>query len=203
MFRLLFSDWRHVPTQRRVWRLTAPMLLSNLSVPLVALVDTAVIGHLSHAHQLGAVAVGASLYTLLIWCCGFLRMGTTGFAAQASGRGDGAALRLLLLQAGLLSLALCLLLGILALPFSGAALALMAPSAALDNLARDYLYLRLLGLPAMLASQALTGWFLGAQNARAALMILLTINLTNLGLDLWFVLGLEWGVAGAAQASAI
>ncbi|HTN29494.1 MAG TPA: MATE family efflux transporter [Pseudomonas sp.] len=201
MFRLLFNDWRHAPTRRRVWALTVPMLLSSLSVPLVALVDTAVIGHLSHAHQLGAVAVGGSLYTLLIWCCGFLRMGTTGFAAQASGRGDGAALRQLLLQAGLLSLALAVLLGLLALPLSGAALALMEPSAALDELARDYFHIRLFGLPAMLASQALIGWFLGAQNARAALAILLTINLLNLLLDLWFVLGLEWGVAGAARAS--
>lgn len=203
MFRFLLDDWRHTPTQRRVWALTVPMLLSSLSVPLVALVDTAVIGHLSHAHQLGAVAVGGSLYTLLIWCCGFLRMGTTGFAAQASGRGDGAALRQLLLQAGLLSLALAVLLGLAALPLSGAALALMEPSAALDSLAREYFHLRLLGLPAMLASQALIGWFLGAQNARAALAILLTINLLNLLLDLWFVLGLEWGVAGAARASVI
>src|SRR5690606_375782 len=203
MFRLLFNDWRHAPTRRRVWALTVPMLLSSLSVPLVALVDTAVIGHLSHAHQLGAVAVGGSLYTLLIWCCGFLRMGTTGFAAQASGRGDGAALRQLLVQVGLLSVALAVLLGLAALPLSDAALAVMAPSTALDDLAREYLHIRLLGLPAMLASQALIGWFLGAQNARAALAILLGINLLNLLLDLWFVLGLDWGVAGAARASVV
>lgn len=199
----LLDDWRHAPTQRRVWALTLPMLLSNLSVPLVALVDTAVIGHLSHAHQLGAAAVGASLYSLLVWCCGFLRMGTTGFAAQASGRGDGAALRQLLLQAGLLSLLLALTLGLAAVPLSGVALGLMEPSAALDALAREYFHIRLLGLPAMLASQALIGWFLGAQNARAALAILLTINLINLALDLWFVLGLGWGVAGAARASVV
>src|SRR5690606_30254108 len=155
MFRLLFNDWRHAPTRRRVWALTVPMLLSSLSVPLVALVDTAVIGHLSHAHQLGAVAVGGSLYTLLIWCCGFLRMGTTGFAAQASGRGDGAALRQLLLQAGLLSLLLALTLGLAAVPLSGVALGLMEPSAALDALAREYFHIRLLGLPAALARQAL------------------------------------------------
>ena len=199
----LLNDWRHAPTQRRVWALTAPMLLSNLTVPLVALVDTAVIGHLSHAHQLGAVAVGASLYSLLVWCCGFLRMGTTGFAAQASGRDDGAALRQLLLQAGLLSLLLALVLGLAAVPLSGTALRLMEPSAALDALARDYFKVRLLGLPAMLVSQALIGWCLGVQNARSALAILLAINLVNLVLDLWFVLGLEWGVIGAARASVI
>ena len=89
----LLTDWRHRPTHRRVWALAAPMILSNISVPLVALVDSMVIGHLPHAHQLGAVAVGASLYTFLAWAMGFLRMGSTGFAAQAAGRGDGAALR--------------------------------------------------------------------------------------------------------------
>jgi len=79
----LITDWRHRPTHRRVWALAAPMILSNISVPLVALVDSTVIGHLPHAHQLGAVAVGASLYTFLAWAMGFLRMGATGFAAQA------------------------------------------------------------------------------------------------------------------------
>ena len=81
----LIADWRDRPTHRKVWALAAPMILSNISVPLVALVDSTVIGHLPHAHQLGAVAVGASLYTFLAWAMGFLRMGTTGFAAQAAG----------------------------------------------------------------------------------------------------------------------
>ena len=68
----LLTDWRHRPTHRRVWALAAPMILSNISVPLVALVDSMVIGHLPHDHQLGAVAVGASLYTFLAWAMGFL-----------------------------------------------------------------------------------------------------------------------------------
>ncbi|MBA4728325.1 MAG: MATE family efflux transporter, partial [Pseudomonas sp.] len=89
----MLAAWRHTPTHSKVWALAAPMILSNLSVPLVALVDSSVIGHLPHAHQLGAVAVGGSLYTLLVWVMGFLRMGTTGFAAQAAGRQDGGALR--------------------------------------------------------------------------------------------------------------
>src|SRR5690606_39379162 len=85
----LLDDWRHAPTQRRVWALTLPMLLSNLSVPLVALVDTAVIGHLSHAHQLGSAAVGARLYCLLVCFCGVLRMGPVVLAHQAIGRWAG------------------------------------------------------------------------------------------------------------------
>ncbi len=199
----LLAAWRHAPTHRRVWALAAPMILSNLSVPLVALVDSAVIGHLPHAHQLASVAVGGSLYTLLIWVMGFLRMGTTGFAAQATGRQDGGELRQILLQGLLLALGFALLLSMVALPLKGVALQLMQPSAELDDLTREYFHTRLFGLPAALASYALIGWFLGAQNARAPLAMLLTTNLLNVALDLWFVLGLEWGVAGAARASVI
>ncbi|NBF05548.1 MATE family efflux transporter [Pseudomonas sp. Fl5BN2] len=199
----LITDWRHRPTHRRVWALAAPMILSNISVPLVALVDSTVIGHLPHAHQLGAVAVGASLYTFLAWAMGFLRMGSTGFAAQAAGRGDGAALRQILLQGLLLALGLALLLGAIGVPLSGAALQLMQPSAELDQMTRAFFHTRLLGLPAALASFALVGWFLGTQNARAPLTILLSTNLVNIALNLWFVLGLDWGVVGSARASVI
>ena len=199
----LITDWRDRPTHRRVWALAAPMILSNISVPLVALVDSTVIGHLPHAHQLGAVAVGASLYTFLAWAMGFLRMGSTGFAAQAAGRGDGAALRQILLQGLLLALGLALALGILGVPLSGVALHFMQPSAELEQLTLDFFHTRLFGLPAALASYALVGWFLGTQNARAPLAILLTTNLVNIALNLWFVIGLDWGVVGSARASVI
>ncbi|PMV18066.1 MULTISPECIES: MATE family efflux transporter [unclassified Pseudomonas] len=199
----LLTDWRHRPTHRRVWALAAPMILSNISVPLVALVDSMVIGHLPHAHQLGAVAVGASLYTFLAWAMGFLRMGSTGFAAQAAGRNDGAALRQILLQGLLLALGLAMLLGSVGIPFSHLALEWMQPSPELNQLTQDFFHTRLFGLPAALASYALVGWFLGTQNARAPLAILLTTNLVNIALNLWFVLGLDWGVVGSARASVI
>ena len=199
----LLADWRDRLTHRRVWALAAPMILSNISVPLVALVDSTVIGHLPHAHQLGAVAVGASLYVFLAWMMGFLRMGTTGFAAQAAGRGDGTALRQILLQGLLLSVLLSLFLGTIALPFSSLALTVMQPSPELHQLTLDFFYTRLFGLPGALATYALVGWFLGTQNARAPLGILLTTNLVNIALNLWFVLGLDWGVVGSARASVI
>ena len=199
----LRDAWRHAPTQRRVWALAAPMILSNLSVPLVALVDTAVVGHLPHAHQLGAAAVGGSLYTLLVWTFGFLRMGTTGFAAQACGRGDGGALRQVLAQGLLLAVALALLGALLVAPLLPLGLGLMQPGVELGELAHEYLYIRLFGLPAALASYALIGWLLGTQNARAPLAMLLTTNLLNVALVVAFVLGLDWGVAGAARASVL
>ena len=173
------------------------------AVPLVALVDSAVIGHLPHAHQLAAVAVGASLYGLLVGSVGFLRMGTTGFTAQAAGREDGSALRQVLLQALLLGGGLALILGLLMRLFSAPILDLMQPSAQLDELARQYLHIRLLGLPGALASYALIGWLLGTQSARGPLLIMLGTNLLNVALTLLFVLGLDWEVAGAAWGSVL
>jgi MATE family multidrug resistance protein len=199
----LLAAWRHAPTHRRVWALAAPMILSNLSVPLVALVDSTVIGHLPHAHQLGAVVVGGSLYAMLAGVFGILRMSATGFAAQAAGRGDGAALRLVLLQSLVLAAIIAMVVGLLAVPLSDLALRLMSPSAELDAQARDFFHARLFGLPATLACAALVGWLLGTQSARGALAVMLTTNLLNVALNLWFVLGLEWGVLGSARASVL
>ena len=199
----LLADWRDRATHRKVWALAAPMIVSNISVPLVALVDSTVIGHLPHAHQLGAVAVGSSLYVFLAWAMGFLRMGTTGFAAQAAGRKDGTALRQILLQGLLLSVLLSLLLGAIAIPFSGVALNVMQPSVELHTLTLEFFHTRLFGLPGALATYALVGWFLGTQNARAPLAILLTTNLINIALNIGFVIGLDWGVVGSARASVI
>ncbi|HWU77211.1 MAG TPA: MATE family efflux transporter [Rhodanobacter sp.] len=197
----LRNDWRHRPTHHKVWTLAVPMILSNLTVPLVSLVDTAVAGHLSHAGQLAAVAVGSAVYALPIWVFGFLRMGTTGFAAQASGRADGDALRRLLVQAIWLALALAVAVLLLSLPLLGPVLHLMKPSSTLDALTRTYLHIRLLGLPAALANAALVGWFLGMHNAGLALRMTVVTNLVNIVLNLVFVLGLQWGVPGIASAS--
>ena len=199
----LLTDWRHRPTHHKVWALAAPMILSNISVPLVALVARALIGPLPHAPQLGWGGGGPSLYTLLVAVLGFLRMGSTGFAAQAAGRADGDGLRQVLVQGLSLALLFALLLGLLAIPLSHVALGLMQPGAELAQGTRDFFTTRLLGLPAALATYALVGWFLGTQNARAPLAILLTTNLLNIVLNLWFVLGLDWGVVGSARASVI
>lgn len=199
----LLEAWRHTPTQRNVWALALPLILSNLSVPLVALVDTAVVGHLPHAYQLAAVAMGGGLYTFLAWTTGFLRMGTTGFAAQAAGRNDGSALRQVLFQGLSLGLVLAAVLAVVALPLSDTALRLMQASDESSTLAREFFQVRLFGLPATLASYALIGWLLGAQYARGPLAMLLTVNLLNVALDLVFVWGFKTGVIGVAWAAVI
>lgn len=199
----LLDAWRHTPTHRQVRALAIPMILSNLSVPMVALVDSAVVGHLPHAHQLGAVAVGSMLYVVLVGILNFLRMGTTGFAAQAAGQEDGNALRRVLLQGVVLGLGLAVIASAIALPLTHVLLGVVEPSPALHDLAATFFQHRLLGLPAALMNYALIGWFLGAQNARAPLAVLLLTNVVNAVLSVTFVLGLDWGVVGAAHAAVI
>jgi len=203
LYAMLLDAWQHADTRRRLFALAIPMILSNLSVPLVSLVDSAVVGRLPHAYQLGAVAVGGSIYTMLVWTCGFLRMGSTGFAAQAAGRNDQQALRYILLQSLLLVAVLTVLCLAIALPLLPHVLAWMDTSGDLQALAQRYVLVRLYGLPAALAMHVLAGWLLGLQNARAALWMLLLANSVNIILDIYFVFGLHWGVAGAARASVI
>lgn len=202
-YAMLLDAWRHAGTRQRLFALAIPMILSNLSVPLVALVDSAVIGRLPHAYQLGAVAVGGSIYTMLVWTCGFLRMGSTGFAAQAAGRNDQQALRYILLQSLMLVAVLTVLCLAIVLPLLPHLLVWMDTSSDLQGLAQQYVLIRLYGLPAALMMHVLAGWLLGLQNARAALWMLLLANAVNIVLDIYFVFGLHWEVAGAARASVI
>lgn len=193
--------WRHRATHRQVWSLAVPMILSNLTVPLVALVDSTVAGHLPQTQDLGAVTVGGAIYALPVWSLGFLRMGTTGFAAQAKGAGDASALRTVQAQALLLAALLGVLAGAVMLPLLPWLVGQMHSTPAMTGRALDYLHLRLLGLPAALLNYALAGWFIGAQRARTTLALLLVTNIVNIGLNLLFVPGFGWGVPGIALAS--
>ncbi|TBR38962.1 MULTISPECIES: MATE family efflux transporter [Dyella] len=197
----LVDAWHHRPTHRQVWALAVPMILSNLTVPLVALVDSAVAGHLPQTQDLGAVAIGSAVYALPVWSLGFLRMGTTGFAAQALGANDMTALRTVQWQALMLAVLFGLAVGALMYPLLPWLIAQMHSTPLQTTRSMDYLHLRLLGLPGALLNYALAGWFIGAQRARTTLSLLLVTNLINIALNLLFVLGLGWGVQGIALAS--
>jgi multidrug resistance protein, MATE family len=197
----LLEAWRHRPTHRQVWSVALPMMLSNLTVPLVALVDSTVAGHLPHTQDLGAVTVGSAVYALPVWSFGFLRMGTTGFAAQASGAGDASALRTVCAQALLLAAILGVLVGGLMIPALPWLVGQMHSTPLMTAHALDYLHLRLFGLPAALLNYALAGWLIGVRRARSTLALLLVTNLVNIALNLLFVLGFGWGVQGIALAS--
>ena len=188
---------------RAVWRIAAPMMLSNVSIPLLGMVDSAVVGHLDSPIYLGAVAVGATVFSFLFLGMNFLRMGTTGLAAQAHGRGDPDEERTVLGQAVLTALLLALALLALQLPLGRLALDLVGGSEAVRAEAATYFGIRIWAAPVVLVNFSLIGWFIGMQDARSPLYLMLTTNLVNIALDLLFVLVLGWGVAGVAAATVI
>ena len=188
---------------KHLWRLALPMILSNITVPLLGLVDTAVIGHLDSPVYLGGVAVGTTVTSFLFMLLLFLRMSTTGLTAQAFGAQDKPALARALMQPLLLALIAGLLFILLKTPLTQLALNLTGGSAAVRHQAALFMQIRWLSAPATLANLVLLGWLLGAQYARAPVILLVVGNLVNILLDLWFVIGLGWGVQGAAAATAI
>jgi multidrug resistance protein, MATE family len=172
-------------------------------VPLLGIVDTAVVGHLDSPDYLAAVAVGAVVFGFLFTACNFLRMGTTGVAAQQHGAEDLVGLKSLLGQSLLVAAAIALPLLALQGPVLALALTLIAPEPEVAALAAEYLHIRIWAAPAVLANFVLVGWFIGLSNGRVPLAIMVTVNLLNVVLDVLFVVVLDWRVAGVAAASVI
>ncbi|WP_427003819.1 MATE family efflux transporter DinF [Pantoea eucrina] len=190
-------------SDRTLWRLALPMILSNISVPLLGIVDTAIIGHLDSPVYLGGVAVGATATSFVFMLLLFLRMSTTGLTAQAFGARDKPALARALIQPMLIALTAGVLFIALRTPVSELAAALMGGSEAVQQQAQTFIAIRWLSAPATLANLVILGWLLGVQYARAPMVLLITGNVVNILLDLLFVLQWHWGVAGAAAATAV
>ena len=184
---------------RRIWALAWPSILADLTVPLLGAVDTAVMGHLPDPAYVGAVAVGAMIFSFLYWGFGFLRMGTVGFTAQAWGRRDADEIRAVLGRALLLGALIALALLALQWPAQRAAFAIVE----VEAFAATYFAIRIWDAPATLANYAILGWMLGMQMPRRALAVQVAINGVNILLDLLFVVHFEWGVAGVAGATVI
>jgi len=179
------------------------MILSNVSAPLLGMVDTGVTGHLDSPTYLGAVAIGSTIMGFLYTGVNFLRMGTTGITAQRFGADDNDGLRAALGQAIIVALLIATGLILLQVPIGSVALQLLGAAGDVENYAHQYFSIRIWSAPGTLANYVLMGWFLGLQNARIPLLIFLTINLTNVVLDLIFVIGLGMTVDGVALASVI
>ncbi len=188
-------------THARVLRIALPVVLSNATVPLLGLVDTGVIGQMGEAAPIGAVGIGATVLGALYWIFGFLRMGTTGLTAQARGAGDASEVAAILSRSLLVGGAGGLLLILLqSLVFAGA-FRLSPASPEVESLARDYLAIRIWSAPAAIALFGINGWLIGQERTRGVLAIQVWMNGLNIVLDLWFVLGLGWGVNGVAVAT--
>jgi MATE family multidrug resistance protein len=190
-------------THRTVLGIAVPIMLANVSTPLLGVVDIAVIGRLPGPSHIGAVALGALVFSFVFWGFGFLRMGTTGLTAQASGAADQREVRACLGRALLIAAAVGAGLIALQWPIAALAFAALAGSDAVEGLARDYFTIRIWAAPATLANYALLGWFIGLGRAKTALGLQLVLNLANMALDALFVLALGMGVAGVAAGTLI
>ncbi len=188
-------------THSRVLRIAVPVVLSNATIPILGAVDTGVVGQMGLAAPIGAVGIGAIILTAIYWVFGFLRMGTSGLTAQATGAHDRAEVAALLTRSLMIGLAAGAVLVAVQLPIFWAAFQVSPASAEVEGMARQYMAIRIWSAPAAIALYGITGWLIGQERTRAVLVMQLWMNGLNIGLDLWFVLGLGWGVGGVALAT--
>lgn len=187
---------------KRILRLAIPNILSNLAIPLQGIVDTALMGHLDDEVYIGAIGLGATLFAVIYWGLGFIRMGTTGLVAQAFGRDDKPTIILTLVRAlGVALLAAGLVLvfrqGIVTLAFDY----MIDGEADAERLAGEYFLIRVLAAPAALSLFAFKGWFLGMQNARFPLVLTLVVTVSNMVFSFWFVRGMGMTSDGVAYGT--
>jgi MATE family multidrug resistance protein len=188
-------------THGRVLRIAVPILLANVTVPLLGAVDTAVVGQIPRPEPIAAVGVGAIVLSAVYWIFGFLRMGTVGLTAQAAGEGDGAEVAALLTRALLIGLAGGVALILLQDPIFRGAFAVSPASAEVETLARAYMQIRIWSAPAAVAIYGITGWLIAQERTRAVFALQIWMNGVNVVLDLVFVLGMGLGVDGVALAT--
>lgn len=199
----LFQTLSNKAMHRQVLWLAIPMVLSNITIPLLGLVDAAVIGHLEHAWYLGGVALGSTVISVTFWLLGFLRMSTTGLTAQAFGADNSAGLARVWLQGMLMALGFAAVFLLLHRFIADGVFGFSSASAEVKLYAQQYFVIRAWSAPASLVNFVLLGWLLGTQNSRAPMWMVIITNVVNIVLDLLFVLGLGWKVQGVALASVI
>lgn len=188
---------------RSILRIAVPSIVSNITVPLLGLVDTAITGHLGAAAYLAAIAVGSTLFSTTYWLFNFLRMGTGGLTAQAYGAGHHDETAALLWRSLVLALVIGLLLLLFQQPIATLGFRLLAPGAAAAVPARIYFNILIWGAPPMLTLFALNGWLLGMQNARYPMVVAIVQNVVNILVSLTLVVGLHWGIAGVAVGTLV
>lgn len=188
---------------RQILRIALPSIVSNITVPLLGLIDVAIVGHLGAPAYIGAIAVGGMLFNIIYWIFGFLRMGTSGMTSQAYGKRDlPETVRLLLRSVGIgLMVACCLL--ILQVPIRQAALLIIHPTDEVRELATLYFHICIWGAPAMLGLYGLSGWYIGMQNSRIPMYIAITQNIVNIIASLCLVYLCGMKVEGVALGTLI
>ena len=188
---------------KRLLGLAVPSIISNITVPLLGLVDVSIVGHLGSATYIGAIAVGGMLFSMIYWIFGFLRMGTSGLTAQAYGRRDLAEVILLFVRSLGIAFGLALLLTLLQYPILKVAFTLIDATPAIKDLASLYFRICIWGAPAVLGLYSFAGWFVGMQNSRFPMYIAITQNVVNIAASLFFVFVWNRGVAGVALGTLV
>jgi len=195
---------------KQILRLAIPNIISNITVPLLGMVDLAILGHLESELYIGAIALGGLIFNFIYAIFSFLRMGTSGFTAQAFGKGDKQELILMFGRSMFFAILGGLLIILLQYPIDLLSFQIIEGSAEVESLAREYFYIRILAAPASLGIMALAGWFTGMQNARFPMIIAILINIINIGANLFFVYslgmksdGVAWGTVIAQYAGLV
>ena len=188
---------------RQILQIALPSIVSNITVPLLGLVDVAIVGHMGSAAFIGAVAVGSMIFNLVYWLFGFLRMGTSGMTSQALGRRDLTEVASLLARSLSMALGIALLFIVLQSPMKWGAFALIGPTADVAPFASTYFDIVIWGAPASLALFSLMGWFIGMQNTRFPMFISIMQNVVNILASLTLVYGFGMKIEGVALGTVI
>ena len=187
----------------RILSLAIPNIITNITVPLLGMVDLAVVGHIGDKTYIGGIAIGTMIFNFIYWNFGFLRMGTSGFTAQAyGGRNFGEAMKILV-RAVFIALCIAVILLVLQIPILQFSLYVVDGSAEVMQIAAMYFFIRIWAAPATLSLYGIKGWFIGMQNARIPMYIAILINVLNIVFSLLFVFVLDMGIEGIALGTVL
>jgi len=188
---------------KRILRLAIPNIITNITVPLLGIVDLAIVGHIGDKTHIGAIAIGTMIFNFIYWNFGFLRMGTSGFTAQAYGARDFAQAMKILVRALTIALIIAFLILILQIPICRFSLYVVDGDWGIEQLAAQYFFIRIWAAPAVLCLYAIKGWFIGMQNARIPMFIAILINIFNIVFSLVFVFVFDMDIQGVALGTVI
>ena len=194
---------KYTDTDRHILRLAVPNVISNISVPLLGMADTAIAGRLGDDANIAALSIGTTIFNFIYWNCAFLRMGTSGITAQACGAGRHAECANMLVRAVWLALVLAVLILVFQQPIGKYSLALMQGSDKVQALAAEYIFARIRAVPASVLLFAIQGWYIGMQDARTPMYIAILSNVANIVFSVGFVFGLGMGISGVAWGTVV
>ena len=187
----------------QILKIAVPSIVTNITVPLLGLVDVGIVGHIGDAAYIGAIAVGTTIFNIIYWMFGFLRMGTGGLTSQAYGKRDLHEIVMLLSRSLIIALSVAVVMLLLQRFIFSSAIGVIAPSGETASLVEIYFSICVWGIPAMLCLYGLTGWFIGMQNTRIPMFVSITQNIVNIVASMWLVFGLGMKIDGVATGTVI